>query len=69
MSNSQYQNMNESTGNAMRFDAAQVDRALRAYRPVGGWIERPADMQPQLEGDVRADVVVVGGGFAGLSTA
>lgn len=69
MSNSQYQNMNESTGNAMRFDAAQADRALRAYRPVGGWIERPADMQPQLEGDVRADVVVVGGGFAGLSTA
>ncbi|WP_454739227.1 NAD(P)/FAD-dependent oxidoreductase [Cupriavidus necator] len=39
------------------------------YRPLGGWVERPDDPQPQLEGDVGADVVVAGAGFAGLSTA
>lgn len=41
------------------------------YRPLGGWIEslqRPQP-QPELEGEVRADVVVVGAGFAGLNTA
>lgn len=41
----------------------------QAYRPLGGWVERPDDVQPQLDGDVSADVVVAGGGFAGLSTA
>ncbi|MCY1253365.1 Gamma-glutamylputrescine oxidoreductase [compost metagenome] len=41
----------------------------QAYRPLGGWVERPDDLQPQLDGDVSADVVVAGGGFAGLSTA
>ena len=35
----------------------------------GGWVEPPADLQPSLEGDVKADVIVVGAGFAGLSTA
>lgn len=39
------------------------------FRKIGGWIERPADLQPALEGHVSADVIVVGGGFAGLSTA
>src|ERR1700694_555956 len=29
----------------------------------------PAEPTPPLQGDVRADVVVVGGGFTGLSTA
>ncbi len=69
MSDSQYRIRDESTGNAMRFDASHADRALQMYRPIGGWIERPDNIQPQLEGDVRADVVVVGAGFAGLSTA
>lgn len=32
-------------------------------------MEPPADLQPSLEGDVKADVIVVGAGFAGLSTA
>ena len=29
----------------------------------------PADILPPLEGEVRADVIVIGGGFTGLSTA
>lgn len=39
------------------------------YRPIGGWVTPPADVQPPLEGNVSADVIVVGAGFAGLSTA
>ncbi|MDU9393933.1 FAD-dependent oxidoreductase [Pseudomonas sp. zfem002] len=39
------------------------------FRPIGGWVERPDDLQAALEGDLEADVVVVGAGFAGLSTA
>jgi glycine/D-amino acid oxidase-like deaminating enzyme len=39
------------------------------FRPIGGWIERPAHPQPALEGHVNADVIVVGAGFAGLNTA
>lgn len=39
------------------------------FRRHGGWLEKPADLQPALEGDVSADVIVVGAGFAGLSTA
>lgn len=41
-----------------------------AWRPIGGWVEVPADLRPPLEDHVTADVVIVGGGgFAGLSTA
>ncbi|MFM7011684.1 MAG: NAD(P)/FAD-dependent oxidoreductase [Betaproteobacteria bacterium] len=39
------------------------------YKPDGGWIDPPSDVQPELSGNVSADVVIVGGGFAGLSTA
>jgi glycine/D-amino acid oxidase-like deaminating enzyme len=39
------------------------------YRTLGGWVERPDDPQPELEGDVGADVVIVGAGFAGLCAA
>jgi glycine/D-amino acid oxidase-like deaminating enzyme len=46
-----------------------VDPALGQYRAFGGWLDRPHDPQPELEGDVSADAVVVGAGFAGLSTA
>ncbi len=42
---------------------------LEKYRALGGWVEKPEDMQPALEGDVSADVVIVGAGFAGLSAA
>lgn len=33
------------------------------------WLEPPAPLAPALAGDVKADVVVVGGGYTGLSTA
>ncbi|KWR75052.1 NAD(P)/FAD-dependent oxidoreductase [Cupriavidus sp. IDO] len=49
----------------VRFDG----QARQAYRPLGGWVDKLDDPQPELEGDVSADVVVVGAGFAGLSTA
>ncbi|HFG6934785.1 NAD(P)/FAD-dependent oxidoreductase [Acinetobacter baumannii] len=39
------------------------------FRLLGGWIEQPSDLQPELVGSVSADVIVVGAGFAGLSTA
>ena len=48
---------------------AGIDAAPTKYRPIGGWLEKPNDPQPPLEADVIADVVVVGAGFAGLSTA
>ncbi|AXF24780.1 FAD-dependent oxidoreductase [Burkholderia pyrrocinia] len=50
-------------------EAIRADAALRTYRPVGGWIESPHDLQPPLEDDIQADAIVVGAGFAGLSTA
>jgi glycine/D-amino acid oxidase-like deaminating enzyme len=39
------------------------------FRSIGGWVERPVDLQPELTGHDSADVIVVGAGFAGLSTA
>jgi len=42
---------------------------LEKYRALGGWVEKPDELQPALEGDVSADVVIVGAGFAGLSAA
>lgn len=48
--------------------SARID-VERLFRPIGGWVERPQDLQPALDGQISADVIVVGGGFAGLSTA
>ncbi|WP_430869751.1 FAD-dependent oxidoreductase [Cupriavidus basilensis] len=42
---------------------------LEKYRALGGWVEKPDDLQPALEGDVSSDVVIIGAGFAGLSAA
>lgn len=39
------------------------------FRSLGGWVERPVDLQPELKGHAHADVIVIGAGFAGLSTA
>lgn len=51
------------------FVGSQINTAPNKYRPIGGWLERPDKLQPSLEGEVDADVIVVGAGFAGLSTA
>ena len=42
---------------------------MERFRPYGGWLDRPADLQPSLEGQLSADAVIAGAGFAGLSTA
>lgn len=47
----------------------QTDATIGAYQPNGGWAAPPSDMQPALNGEIEADVIIVGGGFAGLSTA
>ncbi|MDJ0789946.1 MAG: FAD-binding oxidoreductase [Myxococcota bacterium] len=39
------------------------------YREISPWVERPADLQAPLSHDLDADVVVIGGGYTGLSTA
>jgi glycine/D-amino acid oxidase-like deaminating enzyme len=39
------------------------------FEEISPWVEAPEDPQPPLASDLRADVVVVGGGYTGLSTA
>jgi glycine/D-amino acid oxidase-like deaminating enzyme len=39
------------------------------FEEISPWVEAPEDLQPALADDLRADVVVVGGGYTGLSTA
>lgn len=39
------------------------------YHEISPWVRTPDDLQPPLETDLRADVVVIGGGYTGLSTA
>ncbi|WP_435592978.1 FAD-dependent oxidoreductase [Nocardia sp. bgisy118] len=39
------------------------------YASFSGWIERPTDFAPPLEGEITADVVVVGSGHLGMATA
>ena len=36
---------------------------------VSGWLTSAPERRPPLQGDLRADVVIVGGGYNGLSTA
>lgn len=39
------------------------------YHPISPWVEAPADLRPALAQNLRTDVVVIGGGYTGLSTA
>ncbi|MFJ4371318.1 NAD(P)/FAD-dependent oxidoreductase [Pseudomonas japonica] len=45
------------------------EAGVMRFRSLGGWVERPLDLQPELKGHEHADVIVVGAGFAGLSAA
>lgn len=47
----------------------QIQQAAARYRPYGGWVDWPRDRRPELQGQVNGDAVIVGAGFAGLSTA
>ncbi|MER5966385.1 FAD-binding oxidoreductase [Streptomyces sp. NPDC002057] len=48
--------------------SANVTSAIQ-YSSFSGWIDRPSDHAPALEGQIDADVVVVGGGYLGMGTA
>lgn len=39
------------------------------FEVISPWVERPPDMTPRLQADLHAEVVVIGGGLTGLSTA
>jgi glycine/D-amino acid oxidase-like deaminating enzyme len=39
------------------------------FLDISPYVRAPADLQSPLEGDIRTDVAIVGGGFSGLSTA
>lgn len=41
----------------------------QGYEEVSPWVQTPPDLQPWLTGDVKADVVIIGGGFSGLTSA
>ena len=40
-----------------------------AVLPLSPWVTQPDPLAPPLSGDVTADVVVIGGGYTGMSTA
>jgi len=39
------------------------------FRETSVWVDAPEDLQPPLDADTRADVIIIGGGLTGLSTA
>lgn len=39
------------------------------FREIGGWEEKPKNIQAELRGDISADVVIIGAGLAGLCAA
>ena len=39
------------------------------YNDASVWLSSPADLRPPLTGEVRADVVIIGGGYTGLNAA
>ncbi|WP_019853883.1 NAD(P)/FAD-dependent oxidoreductase [Actinopolyspora mortivallis] len=39
------------------------------YSNFTGWIDRPDDVQPALDGDLTCDIAVIGGGMGGMAAA
>lgn len=54
---------------ALSVEEAREKADLDKYRTLGGWVEKPDDMQPALDGHVSADAVIIGAGYAGLNAA
>jgi len=54
-------------------DFSRIGAVMGASRPpfheISPWVSTPEDLQPALQAEVGADVVIVGGGYTGLSTA
>lgn len=46
-----------------------MNDAAARFLKISPYVSPPADMQPSLQGDIHADVVIIGGGYTGLSTA
>ncbi len=46
-----------------------MSEARFPYLEISPWVETPEDLQPPLSERLRCDVVVIGGGYTGLSTA
>jgi len=43
--------------------------SVRTFHEISPWVRLPDDLQPPLAANLRADAVVIGGGYTGLSTA
>jgi glycine/D-amino acid oxidase-like deaminating enzyme len=48
---------------------SHADTEAIEYLAETGWVDRPAAVEPPVEGDVRCDVAVVGGGVGGMAAA
>ncbi|MCP5041118.1 MAG: FAD-binding oxidoreductase, partial [bacterium] len=42
---------------------------MHQFEQISPWLQAPEDLQASLADDLQADVVVIGGGYTGLSTA
>ena len=43
--------------------------ATQSYHPISAWWEDIEDVQPRLSAEIKCDVVIIGGGYTGLSAA
>ena len=42
---------------------------MSRFEPLSPWVRVPADLQPALAGEQRADVAIIGGGYTGFCAA
>ncbi|MDE1172756.1 MAG: FAD-binding oxidoreductase [Parvibaculaceae bacterium] len=46
-----------------------IDDSATPFLDISPYVKPPSDLQPALSSNIQADVVIVGGGYTGLSTA
>jgi gamma-glutamylputrescine oxidase len=56
-------------GKGLKFMSSTPSLALQPAAGISGWLGSPPAPRPSLEQDLRADVVIVGAGYNGLSAA